>query len=314
MSEHIDVEVLSDLVEGLLTPERTTAVEAHLAECAECRDTRDALAEVRELLGGQPVEPMPADVIARIDDALALAALPPPRPAEAPSVGIPTAELFALPNPVAPTSPVSSAGAGDTADVAEHNVVRLDSAPRRRRRGPLLLVAAAVAAVALGVTVVVGTGDDRDSSGRPSAANDKSAVSQPQGAARPSGTAGDQPRANAEEQAPGATKPSIAAPREYTAAGLPQQIAQLLRRATAQPTRELPGCVATAVGPDAARALAVDTGTYAGTPAWVVVLNGSNAGRVKVVVVDSSCATKLSATSSSDLGGAVLLSTEVPRG
>ncbi|MGW1667262.1 hypothetical protein ACWCQO_40100, partial [Streptomyces microflavus] len=179
---------------------------------------------------------------------------------------------------------------------------------------PLLLVAAAVAAVALGVTVVVGTGGDHDSSGHPSAANDKSAVSQPQGAAKPSGTADDQPRANAEEQAPGATKPSIAAPREYTAAGLPQQIAQLLRLSTTQSTRELPGCVATAVGPDAARALAVDTGTYAGTPAWVVVLNGSNAGRVKVVVVDSSCATKLSATSSSDIGGAVLLSTEVPRG
>lgn len=313
MSEHIDVEVLSDLVEGLLTPERAAALDAHLAECAECRDTRDALAEVRELLGGQPPEPMPTDVIARIDQALALAALPPPRPAEAHAVGIPTAELFALPTPATPVPPSAPAdarpGAGDD------TVVRLDSARRRRRRGPLLLAAAAVAAVALGVTVVVGTGgDDSDSAGRPAAARDNSAVSAPQPGAGASAKAGDRPGAKSEEQAPSLEKPSIAAPREYTAAGLPQQIAQLLRRGTVPPTRELPGCVATAVGPNAARALAVDTGTYAGVPAWVVVLDGSNAGRVKVVIVDSSCTRALSEAPSSTFAGSVLLSTEVARG
>ncbi|MGW1989988.1 anti-sigma factor family protein [Embleya sp. NPDC001921] len=314
MSEHIDVEVLSDLVEGLLTPERAAALDAHLAECAECRDTRDALAEVRELLGGQPPEPMPADVVARIDQALALAALPPPRPAEAPSVGIPTAELFALPSPVAPVAPPAPADARPGA--GHDSVVRLDSARRRRRRGPLLLAAAAVAAVALGVTVVVvGTGgDDRDSSGRPAAARDNSAVSAPRGGAGATAKAGDQPGAKSEERAPSLEMPSIAAPREYTAAGLQQQISQLLRRGTVPPTRELPGCVATAVGPNAPRALAVDTGTYAGVPAWVVVLDGSSAGRVKVVIVDSSCARTLSAAPSSAFAGSVLLSTEVARG
>ncbi|MFF7248605.1 anti-sigma factor family protein [Embleya sp. NPDC008237] len=311
MSEHIDVEVLSDLVEGLLDPEQATAVHAHLAECAECRDTRDALAEVRELLGGQPAEPMPADVIARIDDALALAALPPPRPAEAPSVGIPRTSVPAAPAPPAPTTaPHASEHAFD------HDVVHLDAARRRRRRGPLLLAAAAVAAVALGVTVLVGTGDD-DGAHKPTAAKGNSAVSAPQGADRPapSGKAGEQPGAKSEAQTPETPqRPSIAAPREYTAAGLPEQVAQLLRRTPATPLADLPDCVAAAIGPDAARPLATDDGRYAGKPVRVVVLNGPSADRVRVYIVDASCATQLSAAPSGPGTGSVLLSTVVPRG
>ncbi|MFI1384346.1 anti-sigma factor family protein [Embleya sp. NPDC020886] len=301
MSGHIDVEVLSDLVEGLLTPEQASALDAHLAECAECRDTRDALAEVRELLGGQPVEPMPADVIARIDDALALAALPPPRPAEAPSVGMPFGGPPAQAPPAAPHP-------------LDHNVVPLDAARRRRRRGPLLLAAAAVAAVALGVTVLVGTGGDDKSAGKPAAARDRSAASAPEpGKSASSGKADERPgAANSEAQPP--LKPSIAAPREYTAAGLPDQVSQLLRRTTATSLGDLPGCVAAAVGPDAARALAVDNGSYAGKPAWVVVLNDPSADRVRVYIVDASCSTQLSTGPSGPLTGSVLLATVVPRG
>jgi hypothetical protein len=208
-----------------------------------------------------------------------------------------------MPNPVAPVAPT---------DATEHDVVRLDSA--RRRRGPLLLAAAVVAAVALGVTVVVGTGDDRDASGHPAAANDKSAVSAPQSAAGPSAKAGERPSANTEEQAPGATKPSIAPPKAYTAAGLPEQISQLLRRTTATSREDLPRCVAAAVGPDAARALATDNGSYAGKPAWVVVLDGPSADLVRVYIVDASCSTQLSANPSGTFAGSVLLGTVVPRG
>ncbi|MFI6583309.1 anti-sigma factor family protein [Embleya sp. NPDC050493] len=312
MSEHIDVEVLSDLVEGLLDPEQATAVHAHLAECAECRDTRDALAEVRELLGAQPAEPMPADVVARIDDALALAALPPPRPAEAPSVGIPRTSVPAAAAPPAPTAAPHASDHG-----FDHGVVHLDAARRRRRRGPLLLAAAAVAAVALGVTVLVGTGGDDDGAHKPTAAKDNSAVSAPQGADRPapSGKAGEQPGAKSEAQTPELPqRPSIAAPREYTAARLPEQVAQLLRRGTATPLVDLPGCVAAAIGPDAARPLATDDGRYAGKPVRVVVLDGPSADRVRVYIVDASCATQLSAAPSGPVTGSVLLSTVVPRG
>ncbi|MFE5326993.1 anti-sigma factor family protein [Embleya sp. NPDC056575] len=315
MSEHIDVEVLSDLVEGLLTTAEAAALDAHLAECAECRDTRDALAEVRELLGGQPAEPMPADVIARIDDALALAALPPPRPAEPPKpLPMP---VSAVTPPRAPNTPPTRHGAPP----AEHVVVPLDRA-RRRRRGPLLLIAAAAAAVALGVTIVVGTGDDGDSDHRSSAVKSNADASAPKAAAPP-GTSGERPGANAEEHTPQTPlTASTAAPRVYTAAGLADQVSLLLHRADRAP-RELPACVAAAVGPDAPRALAADPGSYTGKPAWVVVLPGPSTDRVRVYIVDASCVPRSTADASASppaavppstgFAGALLLSTEVPR-
>ncbi|GCD98363.1 zf-HC2 domain-containing protein [Embleya hyalina] len=314
MNEHIDVEVLSDLVEGLLTAAEAAALDAHLAECAECRDTRDALAEVRELLGGQPPEPMPADVIARIDDALALAALPPPRPAEPPT---PKPLPLPLPVPVSVVTPPPEPGAPP----AEHVVVPLDRA-RRRRRGPLLLLAAAAAAVALGVTIVVGTGDDGDSDHRSSAVRSNADASAPKAAAPP-GKSGERPGANAEEHTPQTPlSASTAAPTVYTVGGLTDQVSLLLRRADRAP-RELPACVAAAVGPDAPRALAADAGSYTGKPAWVVVLPGPNTDRVRVYIVDASCAPRSTTDTSASpppavppstgFAGSLLLSTEVPR-
>jgi hypothetical protein len=294
--EHIDVEVLSDLVEGLLPPEREAELAAHLAGCAECRDTQDALAQIRELLGDQPVEPMPADVVARIDGALALAALPPPRPAEAP-------------RPVVPTARDHDAPSG---------TVSLDAARRRRRRrGPLLLAAAAaVAAVVIGVTVIGGGGDDDRkhsadrSAGAPAAAPSPSASPKP--AERPgAGPAQDSPQA-----------PNAAAPHAYSDAGLPEQITRLLG---ARPTdlHSLPACVSTALGPKAAGALAVDAGTYRGKSAYVVVLAGGDPARVRVYIVDASCASDATTTSGTPErvtipetppAAIVLLDTEVARG
>ncbi|OPC82031.1 hypothetical protein B4N89_14750 [Embleya scabrispora] len=316
MSAHIDVEVLSDLVEGLLTAAEAAALDAHLAECAECRDTRDALAEVRELLGGQPAEPMPADVIARIDDALALAALPPPRPAEPPKP---------LPVPVPVSVPVSvvTPPRAPSTPPTEHVVVPLDRA-RRRRRGPLLLVAAAAAAVALGVTLVVDTGDNGDSNHRGSTAVKGNAdASAPKAAANPTGKSGERPGAGADERTPQTPlTASTAPPTVYTAAGLTDQVSLLLHRADRAP-RELPACVAAAVGPDAPRALAADPGSYTGKPAWVVVLPGPNTDRVRVYIVDASCVPRAGADGSASppaavppstgFAGSLLLSTEVPR-
>ncbi|WP_406284510.1 anti-sigma factor family protein [Embleya sp. NBC_00896] len=313
MSEHIDVEVLSDLVEGLLAPEREAELAAHLAECDECRDTRDSLAEIRELLGDLPVEPMPADVAARIDGALALAALPPPRPAEAPS-----------PTPARPTDPPRSA------EHTEHTVVSLDAARKRRRRGPLLLAAAAVAAVTLGITVIVGSdGDSRHSGGSSSdaKANAPAAAPAPSAASRPSGS-GEKPNSDTKEQTP--KPPSAVDFRVYTDDGLPEQVSRLLSRSTPAPKQSLPACVAAAVGPGADKPLATDTGIYRNTRVWVVVLDGKADTRVRVTIVDASCgapastrpstprSTGLSASpsagASNEFAGAVLLNTEVARG
>jgi hypothetical protein len=69
---HPDVELLADHAEELLTLEQSAELTAHLASCAECRETYDALGELAALLGEEPSPgPMPDDVAARIDAALA---------------------------------------------------------------------------------------------------------------------------------------------------------------------------------------------------------------------------------------------------
>lgn len=112
---HIDVDLLSDLVEGLLDTAAADIAEAHVAACADCRETRYALADIRELLAAQPAEPMPDDVFAGIQAAIAEAAradgrpdthdaptAAPASPTATPSAG-PSGTRSATPSP--PSSP-----------------------------------------------------------------------------------------------------------------------------------------------------------------------------------------------------------------
>ncbi|WP_042415881.1 anti-sigma factor family protein [Streptacidiphilus anmyonensis] len=69
---HPDADLLAEHAEELLTPEQSADLTAHLASCEECRETYDALVELTALLGAEPAPgPMPDDVAARIDAALA---------------------------------------------------------------------------------------------------------------------------------------------------------------------------------------------------------------------------------------------------
>ncbi|MFH8881894.1 anti-sigma factor family protein [Streptomyces californicus] len=71
-TQHPEVSEISDLIEGLLRPSRTAEVRQHLAECDLCAETHDSLEEVRGLLAAMPApDPMPEDIAARIDAALA---------------------------------------------------------------------------------------------------------------------------------------------------------------------------------------------------------------------------------------------------
>lgn len=71
-AQHPEVSEISDLAEGLLTASRAAEVRRHLSECELCAEVRDSLEEIRGLLGTLPdPEPMPEDIAARIDAALA---------------------------------------------------------------------------------------------------------------------------------------------------------------------------------------------------------------------------------------------------
>ena len=75
---HVDPDVLADLQEGLLDGPAADAATAHLADCPTCRGDLAALDEVRDLLAGAPdVGPVPADLVDRLDLALAGAAAEP---------------------------------------------------------------------------------------------------------------------------------------------------------------------------------------------------------------------------------------------
>lgn len=317
---HVDVDVLSDLVEGLLSEAETAEAEAHVADCAECRDTRDALAEVRDLLAGQPAEPMPEDVFARIESALADAAaadrvqhggkpggaerrgeaeVPAPRPSAGPDLG-------ALPPPRPHRAPEALAP-----------VVDLHEVRRRRRLAPGLLgAAAAVAALLLFVGLIASGGlggsssDNADSKGAANAP----ALSQDQASTgKPGNSAGSGPPAAA---APSAS--SAAALPEYRDATLDSQVAALVERQgaagfgtdSAESTKsgattpevpssgrgaaqKVPDCVTAAAGIEAANRtpIAAEQARYLGQVVYVLVYAAPDGNSVDAVVVSASCST-----------------------
>lgn len=68
---HVGLDRLADLGEGLLTPGEVADVEAHLVGCAACAAARAELLAVPALLAAAAsAEPMPADVVSRVDEAL----------------------------------------------------------------------------------------------------------------------------------------------------------------------------------------------------------------------------------------------------
>lgn len=149
---HPDVMVISDLAEGILPPGRAAEVGAHVESCTDCAKVLASLREIRDLLGDMPEPgPMPADVAARIDVALAAetstdpalphvpreTSLPPSLPASLPAqsgsrtADVPRGTSAPAGRPPAPTGP----------------------GRRLRRRGLLIGAVYAAAVLALGGVV-----------------------------------------------------------------------------------------------------------------------------------------------------------------
>lgn len=298
---HVDVDVLSDLVEGLLDGSAADAAEAHVATCADCRETRDALAEVRELLGAQPAEPMPDDVFAGIQAALAEAAREDDRSlAQVPAAAVaplpPGPDLGSLPPPRLPAAPAQPQSAP---------VVHLaDARNRRRTTGWLLTAAAAVAAVFIGIGVSGGfSGDTASDNSADGAASAPMATPAPHEAA--SGGAAPAPTA--------ATRtPSSTALPEYTRADIAERVDALIAKQTAAPrpsrggndaapTRPVtvPPCVTAAV-PDLGTPTAAERARFEGKTAYVLVVAEPDDDSARVAIVDAACAEPRESTSGAD--------------
>lgn len=128
-SRHLDALTIAELDAGVLDAVRAAGVSAHLATCRSCRSLQADLSELSQLLGMAPAAPMPADVVERIESALAAAAT--------------TRDA---------TPPITQSGAGP--------VVQLER--RRRWLAPLAAAAVTLAAISVGTELVQQNGGGTD--------------------------------------------------------------------------------------------------------------------------------------------------------
>ncbi|GAA0295220.1 hypothetical protein GCM10010302_37390 [Streptomyces polychromogenes] len=311
---HPEVSEISDLTEGLLSPSRAAEVRRHLADCALCADVLASLEEIRSLLGTLPGPPrMPSDIAGRIDAALAAEALLDSTASRAEALPAPG------PRATADVPPAAAGGAPDgTVPVragrrpAGHPSGATGPGRRRaRRRIAVLTGLAGAAACVLGVLLFNGlTGPG---------AHDTTTSSNTVRAA------------------------GSAAPGEYTAQGLQQNVRRLLAAGPAANTPKttpgdsnrtmelenaspglapaerpgspepapasVPPCVQRATG-RTETPLAAEPGRYEGTPVYLVVLpHAEDPALVDAYLVASGCTDSPSGTP-----GKPLVTRTYPRG
>ncbi|MER5551494.1 hypothetical protein ABT001_07410 [Streptomyces sp. NPDC002793] len=295
-AQHPDVSEIADLTEGLLAPSREVALRRHIDACEDCGDIYASLEEVRSLLGSAlPLnEPMPEDVIDRVDAALASEAASPTEvpesPAEVPDTAVPVSrETYDLPTEVAPAPRPAGRPRGATGPGR--------SPSRRRRRTVILGTAFGAAAVGMSVFLFQSLQPSQDSAGT-IADREVSAAKKSHGSfsqdtleghvhallskSTDSGTPGQ-----------GSGKPSLDT---KSSPGTPSPDDMSPRTPLRTPIVAVPPCIQQGTG-RSAPALAVQKGTYEGTAAFLVVLpHGTDSSRVQAYVVDAACVNSTPAT------------------
>lgn len=142
---HPDVMEIADSAEGILPPEQAAEVRAHVESCAQCGEVLASLAEIRDLLGDLPEpEPMPADVVARIDAALIAAAR-----FDSALPHVPRETLL----PTQATGEAADVPRGTSAPAGRPSAPTGPGRGRRHRRALLLSAASTAAVLALGGAV-----------------------------------------------------------------------------------------------------------------------------------------------------------------
>lgn len=282
---HPDVMEIADLAEGILPPERAAEVRAHVESCVQCGEVMASLAEIRDLLGDLPEpEPMPADVAARIDAALAAearfdSALPHvPRettlPAQATreAADVPRGTSAPAGRPSAPTGP----GRG-----------------RRHRRALLLGAASTAAVLALGGVVY----ELSSHSGSQTMNSDSSAQRKAGAQGGDSSAVGDAVArlldgSGGKTRAGGVTSPMLSPRGDARVTGPDGTVITV------------PGCVLKAIQ-RVQQPLAASREPYQGVDSFLVVLPDPDAGQVDAYVVTAAC--------TADTPGTVLFRGAYPR-
>ncbi|MFE9459804.1 anti-sigma factor family protein [Streptomyces californicus] len=313
-TQHPEVSEISDLTEGLLTPSRTAEVRQHLADCDLCAEIHDSLEEVRGLLGAMPApEPMPEDIAARIDAALAAEAYAPTASAADESAAddhrFPTSAVeepaSAVEEPVvvsretttgasasnAASSPSSSLPASNRPAGRSSAATGPGRRPATRRRRRAVVLGTAFGAAVIGASVfflqaVAPSGDSSKTASNGVSAADSGADSYADGTleARVQDLLAHDPG----RDSPGVKKlPPEASTKSSSEALHPD--ADASRSPLRAPAVTVPPCVQQATG-RTTPALALDEGTYEGKNAYLVVLpHTSDSSRVQAYLVAATC-------------------------
>ncbi|MFH9232251.1 hypothetical protein [Streptomyces globisporus] len=294
-AQHPEVSEISDLTEGLLAPSRTAEVQQHLAECGLCAEVRDSLEEIRGLLGTMPdAEPMPEDIAARIDAALAAEARPTPSTENEPVVV--SRETTTAESATTDRTATGSASVTGSAPAPDRPAGRSSAAtgpgrrPTRGRRTVVLGTAFGAAVIGMSVFFLQSLAPSGDASTSDTdsgvSAADSSAPAYADGTleAQVRDLIGDE----ASQKSPGVKKVPPEADTKSSSEALTPE-AEPSRSPMKAPVVAVPSCVQKATG-RTTPALALDEGTYRGTDAYLVVLpHTSDSSRVQAYVVASSC-------------------------
>ncbi|MET7286760.1 hypothetical protein [Streptomyces sp. NPDC005573] len=286
---HPDVDEIADLTEGLLAPDRSTDVQRHLDGCVPCADVRASLEEIQGLLAAVPSpSPMPADIVDRIDAALAVEArvsreTPPPLSTVAPM----TPE-------VREASSLSERPAGRPR--ATTGPGRKDRGRDRRKRTVALGAVLTAAVLGTGSLLILSLGGGNGTSSD-TAAGDKTAPTT-------SAFSGASVQSQVQDLLAARKGPQRGSERPQRGIEPGQNAPGTTESANtfAQTAVSVPACVRKAVR-STSDVLGAKTGTYAGRSAYLVVVPASDdPTRITAYVVDASCTTKRA-----DSPGTVLL-------
>jgi len=300
-SGHPDVETIAEYLEDLLSPDVAAQLQVHFDDCPECLDTRDAIDEIRSLLGETETPQLPVDVGIRIDAALAAEAL---LGSTAPTA-VPGRPLTSMVGrAAAPAPPRSGRPSRRAARAASGPAGSRPGGTGRRRLRQAALGLAALAVVGLVSTAVLRMDSSVSS---PTSAGAAARPGLPNGGAS-----------------------------SFSAAGFPQQIQQLLTHPQANavpkshpqnqterssasgeaetpalaPSSAAPACVTQAIGRPGEQPIATGRGSYQGVPVYAVVYpdQADPLHSVDAYLVDASC------TGASGSTGRIVLHQTVPRG